>query len=212
MVKQLLLTCLIAGAAFVTFGAAHLITDMSGSYFIFDQAETVYVLGDTSRLSAFGYYYINNPTVLIAGDYASGTIGSFQAGDAIGIWMTNKPDATNGREIVYTYTTSNTGIAGTITDNSILTLAPDVYLATIDIWEWNDNSGGKSGKPPTVMSQKSFQFGISRKEMWTEEEGYFASLDDDELITGQPLPDVMKALAIIGCAFIGKRLRNKMKK
>jgi len=205
--KKLLLTILMAGAVFAAFGAAHLTTHTSGGYyFMFDATETVYVLGSTAGIAAFGYYYIDNPTVLIAGNMATGTVGNFQAGDTIGIWIQNFPDLNNGREIQNIYTSSNTGNSTYLLAN-LTTLSIDAYLATIDIWQYPDNSGGKSGNPLQNLGSKSFQFGISRQNIWIEGE------DDDDEPNGAPLPGVLMALVIGGgFAFGRKYLKNKVKK
>ena len=181
MKKTVLAVCLMAGTTLASFGAVQcnfLDPWMEGydqSYYTFDANGAVNFSFENSiakdTIIKFGYYFLDNPEQLFAGDLATGYLGDFKVGDAIGIWIEN--------------------------DGSSWNITPGIYTTTYTGMDGQYFEGSGSG----LIAVRTGNMRL----------GLMFSLSQTDAPVGEPLPGVIAALAIGGCAFFGRKLRNKMK-
>ena len=190
MKKLILAASLIVGAAFASFAGVQINTAAGSDELSFTfTADGSYGLfwgwnpyNSPFDVSAFGYYYLSDPTTLISGtftgnngdyfnslgggyshlvDIETGYLGSFNIGDTIGLWAKFEIEGA-------IYTTTQTGLSF----------------------------------PNMIYADASFVSFQSRFLQFTEMPNP----------NGEPLPGVLAALAIGGCAFLGRKIRKSIKK
>ena len=215
MKKVLLAVCLMGNAAFASFAdvqinfgwatgafghesmALSFTFTSDGSYGIafgerFD-ADEWRQWDSVPTIDAFGYYFLSDPTTLIAASFTgnnsdyfasvydfeylvdtdTGFLGNFNAGDTIGVWAL---------------------MDGMIETSTDIGLGISPYFVTLIDWvSWPEVNPGYFGLGNSMM-------------------GPYMQVIEMANPSGQPLPGVIAALAIGGCAFLGRKLRNRVKK
>ena len=181
-----------AGAAFASFGAVQynyvgnpgsILKQSDGMYFTFDANTSLFaptfVDGaqhqKTHNVVAFGYYFLDNPANLIAGDFSTGHLGNFKAGDMIGYWVQSTGIDNINAGI---YTTTKTGIDEHVFYNGF-------------------------------YNGKFYFIGLRSDSIGNYAAGFI--FVEGTPPAGEPLPGVIAALAIGGCAFLGMKLKNRVK-
>ena len=193
MKKIMLTMCLMAGAIFAhaQTAAPYESVGMKSSYnsnYGWEQRYTFQTSGSygiglrtsypKENVVAFGYYYLSNPSKLIAGNVESGYLGSFNAGDAIGLWFEIKAEK-NGKTVEGFFSTTDVG---------------QKTIFGISSYSGDEGAFAWAGINSAIGYVASYYF------------------TNTAAPVGEPLPGVMAALAVGGCAFlIGRKLKNRAK-
>jgi len=166
-----------------------------------------------SEIHAFGYYFVDNPTNLIAGSFTSdthsyyneinngivlggnvatvdaniGNLGSFKAGDTIGLWILTSRDFYGDNIFM---TSSDTGLA-----------AHTYTLCCVEAGDYTFENGYPIGNPQDSYAFYQAHFYYDRT--------FIRFVQNPH---GEPLPGVLAALAIGGAIVAGKRMKSKIRK
>jgi len=194
MKKLILAASLMVSAVFASFAGIIINYNIDPPWpyasFTFDSDGEYGLLFGDVYASNFGYFFIDDPGTLIAGTLTGNTSDYFSSNDIHGNGGISLAD-------------TNTGYLGEFKAGDTICIYIDLggfyynnsyILDTTGAVMWADPGDGR-----TVI-------------MWIAPDFHYQIVELGSPISGEPLPGVIAALAIGGCAFLSRKVRKSIKK